>query len=159
MRSFWTCRQRWQHSWDKTRTAVTLLCTTPGWILRPCRMPEGTRSGIYQGVILKVMRLRIALRRGHIVLGRHDWIRVNKCFSLCIRVNTCYAYVIKRKGKSIENIRNDQAAEEIRMQKGQRRREPWGLVQSITNKQFPAWRHGKEIPTGTAEKTKKEAGV
>ena len=29
----------------------------------------------------------------------------------------------------------------------------------ITNKQFPVWRHGKEIPTGTAEKIKKEAGV
>lgn len=29
----------------------------------------------------------------------------------------------------------------------------------ITKKQFPVWHHNKEIPTGTAEKIKKEAGV
>lgn len=29
----------------------------------------------------------------------------------------------------------------------------------ITEKQFPVWHHKKEIPTGTAEKIKKEAGI
>jgi predicted RNA binding protein YcfA (HicA-like mRNA interferase family) len=29
----------------------------------------------------------------------------------------------------------------------------------ITEKKFPIWHHNKEIPTGTLQKIKKEAGI